>query len=264
MSVTGSRRLLAAVAFVALSLAAGSAEAQTRAETLRYVTGASVNTLDPNIPGSTREAFAVSLSTYDRLVSIEMIEAVGWKDFPTYFSKCSSLLEPDGAMLRLPPGLLVTEQGGVDRYLARTGNPAADPFDFTGVAWLARATDISTSVSARTFQDVRAASASQASHAYLGYGQNAPAPAMMQLRDPRRSLDENSCPTGEPAGRLTPVKTAPLRSALGATLWRISVIRSCGASFRTRKRTDSGSQTQRNGSITSGATPPITRMMRQS
>jgi peptide/nickel transport system substrate-binding protein len=69
MSVTGSRRLLAAVAFVALSLAAGSAQAQTRAETLRYVTGASVNTLDPNIPGSTREAFAVSLSTYDRLVS---------------------------------------------------------------------------------------------------------------------------------------------------------------------------------------------------
>lgn len=37
--------------------------------------------------------------TYDRLVSIEMIEAVGWKDFPTYFHKCSELLKPDGAML---------------------------------------------------------------------------------------------------------------------------------------------------------------------
>jgi peptide/nickel transport system substrate-binding protein len=69
MSVTGSRRLLSVVAFVAFSLAAGSVQAQTRSETLRYVTGASVNTLDPNIPGSTREAFAVSLSTYDRLVS---------------------------------------------------------------------------------------------------------------------------------------------------------------------------------------------------
>jgi peptide/nickel transport system substrate-binding protein len=69
MSVTGSRRLLSVVAFIAVSLAAGSVQAQTRAETLRYVTGASVNTLDPNIPGSTREAFAVSLSTYDRLVS---------------------------------------------------------------------------------------------------------------------------------------------------------------------------------------------------
>jgi len=69
MSVTGSRRLLSVVAFIAVSLAAGSVQAQTRSETLRYVTGASVNTLDPNIPGSTREAFAVSLSTYDRLVS---------------------------------------------------------------------------------------------------------------------------------------------------------------------------------------------------
>src|SRR5438876_2952062 len=69
MSVTGFRRLPAVVAFVAFSLAAGSVQAQTRSETLRYVTGASVNTLDPNIPGSTREAFAVSLSTYDRLVS---------------------------------------------------------------------------------------------------------------------------------------------------------------------------------------------------
>ena len=28
-----------------------------------------------------------------------MIEAVGWQDFPTYFTKCSGLLKPDGAML---------------------------------------------------------------------------------------------------------------------------------------------------------------------
>jgi cyclopropane-fatty-acyl-phospholipid synthase len=36
---------------------------------------------------------------YDKLVSIEMIEAVGWKDFPTFFRACSDLLEDDGAML---------------------------------------------------------------------------------------------------------------------------------------------------------------------
>src|SRR3979411_1475802 len=69
MSVAGSRRLLSVVALMAFLLAAGLVRAQTRAETCRYVTGASVNPLDPNIPGSTREAFAVSLSTYDRLVS---------------------------------------------------------------------------------------------------------------------------------------------------------------------------------------------------
>ena len=36
---------------------------------------------------------------YDKLVSIEMIEAVGWQLFPTYFRRCSELLADDGAML---------------------------------------------------------------------------------------------------------------------------------------------------------------------
>lgn len=36
---------------------------------------------------------------YDKLVSIEMIEAVGHAYFDTYFEKCSSLLKPDGMML---------------------------------------------------------------------------------------------------------------------------------------------------------------------
>jgi peptide/nickel transport system substrate-binding protein len=69
MRVRNCKPLLGLVAAVALLLAAAPVKAQTRAETLRYVTGASVNTLDPNVPGSTREAFAVSLGTYDRLVS---------------------------------------------------------------------------------------------------------------------------------------------------------------------------------------------------
>jgi cyclopropane-fatty-acyl-phospholipid synthase len=37
--------------------------------------------------------------TYDKLVSIEMIEAVGARYLDTYFRKCSSLLKPTGAML---------------------------------------------------------------------------------------------------------------------------------------------------------------------
>ena len=36
---------------------------------------------------------------YDKLVSIEMIEAVGWRHIGTFFAKCSELLAPDGAML---------------------------------------------------------------------------------------------------------------------------------------------------------------------
>ncbi len=33
---------------------------------------------------------------YDKLVSVEMIEAVGWEWFDTYFRRCSQLLRPDG------------------------------------------------------------------------------------------------------------------------------------------------------------------------
>jgi cyclopropane-fatty-acyl-phospholipid synthase len=36
---------------------------------------------------------------YDKLVSIEMIEAVGWQHIGTFFTKCSELLTPDGSML---------------------------------------------------------------------------------------------------------------------------------------------------------------------
>ncbi|MGH2937504.1 MAG: class I SAM-dependent methyltransferase [Solirubrobacterales bacterium] len=37
--------------------------------------------------------------TYDRLVSIEMIEAVGWQYFDTYFKTCDRLLADDGLFL---------------------------------------------------------------------------------------------------------------------------------------------------------------------
>ena len=51
------------------ALPSAPASAQTRAETMRFVTGGTVNTLDPTMLGSTREAFSVGMSTYDRLVS---------------------------------------------------------------------------------------------------------------------------------------------------------------------------------------------------
>ncbi len=37
--------------------------------------------------------------TYDRLVSVEMIEAVGWQYFDDFFRRCDELLAPDGLML---------------------------------------------------------------------------------------------------------------------------------------------------------------------
>jgi cyclopropane-fatty-acyl-phospholipid synthase len=36
--------------------------------------------------------------TFDKLVSVEMIEAIGWRQLPTYFATCASLIKPDGLM----------------------------------------------------------------------------------------------------------------------------------------------------------------------
>ena len=36
---------------------------------------------------------------FDKLVSIEMVEAVGWQYFDTFFRRCGELLTPEGAML---------------------------------------------------------------------------------------------------------------------------------------------------------------------
>jgi CHAT domain-containing protein len=80
--------------------------------------------------------------------------------------------EPDGALLQLPPNLLVMERAGVDAYAARVTR-GGDAFDFTGVAWLGRDRDISTAVSPRSFVDVRAIPAAKGSKPYLGLGQNA-------------------------------------------------------------------------------------------
>jgi cyclopropane-fatty-acyl-phospholipid synthase len=46
-----------------------------------------------------REDYRDLTGCYDKLVSIEMIEAVGWLDTPAFLAKCSELLVPNGAML---------------------------------------------------------------------------------------------------------------------------------------------------------------------
>ena len=38
------------------------------------------------------------VGSYDKLVSIEMIEAVDWRQYPRFFAKCAQLLKPDGLM----------------------------------------------------------------------------------------------------------------------------------------------------------------------
>lgn len=45
---------------------------------------------------------------FDKLVSVEMIEAVGYRYFDTYFGKCSELLKPDGSFVL--QGILMPDQ----------------------------------------------------------------------------------------------------------------------------------------------------------
>lgn len=98
------------------------------------------------------------------------------------------VFEPDGAMLRLPPNLLVADRASVEAYRARLKQPQADEFDFTGVKWLGRDRDVSTAVSVRAFRDVRNAARSDAPLDYIGFGQNAVPPGEVQAAAAVRGL----------------------------------------------------------------------------
>jgi len=84
------------------------------------------------------------------------------------------IFEPDGALLRLPPNLLVMDQASVDAYQKRAATSDDAAFDFRGIAWLGRDRDISTAVSPRSFAQLRSAPPSAGRREYLGLGQNTP------------------------------------------------------------------------------------------
>lgn len=71
--------LLLAFTFTS-ALLASSALAQTRTETLRQVSGKTINTLDPTTIGATRESLGFSVNIYDRLLTF------GRREVPTGFA----------------------------------------------------------------------------------------------------------------------------------------------------------------------------------
>jgi CHAT domain-containing protein len=83
------------------------------------------------------------------------------------------IFEPDGAILRLPPNLLVMDQTSVDAYQQRAKTSDEAAYDFRGVSWLGRDRDISTAVSPRSFAQLRNARPSAGRKEYLGLGENA-------------------------------------------------------------------------------------------
>jgi len=96
----------------------------------------------------------------------------------------SLIFEPAGAMLRLPPNVLVIDQASVDNYTKRASAGGDAEFDFRGINWFGRDRDISTSVSARSFAQIRAAPPSTGTREYLGMGQNTPATAANEAMIP--------------------------------------------------------------------------------
>jgi CHAT domain-containing protein len=130
------------------------------------------------------------------------------------------IFEPDGAMLRLPLNLLVTERVGIDAYLARAKRAGDDGFDFTPIRWLGRDRDVSTAVSARAFRDVRRAAASRAARPYLGFGENAPPPPQAAERAAVRGLlgEGSACawPVGQWAKPISDAELHTARKAVGA------------------------------------------------
>jgi CHAT domain-containing protein len=84
------------------------------------------------------------------------------------------IFEGDGAMLRLPPNLLVMDEASVSAYQKRAAAGGDAEFDFRGIQWFGRDRDISTAVSARSFAQLRAAPPSAGAKQYLGLGENSP------------------------------------------------------------------------------------------
>jgi CHAT domain-containing protein/tetratricopeptide (TPR) repeat protein len=124
------------------------------------------------------------------------------------------IFEPDGAMLRLPPNLLVTDRLGIDAYRARARRAGDAGFDFTSVRWLGRDRDVSTAVSARAFRDVRRAAASRATKPYLGFGENAPPQRRAIEQAAVRKLLGEAPGCGWPLGQWAkPISAAELHAA---------------------------------------------------
>lgn len=123
--------------------------------------------------------------------------------------------EPDGALLQLPPGLLVEDQKGVDAYLERSAAIDADPFDFTGVAWFGRDRRFSIAVSPRSFADVRTIAPARGKQAYLGLGQNAPPPERVRLASASREAD-CEWPINTWLDPISPAELKLAQSVLGA------------------------------------------------
>lgn len=124
------------------------------------------------------------------------------------------VFEPDGALLKLPINLLVTDDASVAAYKARMAGRNPDEYDFRGTAWLGRTAQISTSVAAAAFRDVRRARPSDAKRVYLGLGENTPiGDATPGAARTRAALEAGEKCQWSPNIWSNPIKATELREA---------------------------------------------------
>ena len=84
------------------------------------------------------------------------------------------IFEPDGAMLRLPPNLLVVDQASVDAYQKRAAAGGDAEFDFRGINWFGPQPRHQHVGQPPSFAQLRAAPPSAGTKEYLGLGDNTP------------------------------------------------------------------------------------------
>jgi CHAT domain-containing protein/tetratricopeptide (TPR) repeat protein len=114
------------------------------------------------------------LTPFDLARSLAMFETLMGPAKGEVLAASHIIYDPDGALLNLPPTLLVVDQASVER-VAKAARPGRIP-NYAGVNWLGRNRGVSTSVSGASFVQVRKAPVSTAANAFVGFADPALSP----------------------------------------------------------------------------------------
>ena len=114
------------------------------------------------------------IDPFDVETSYALFRALAGPAYQTLLSAKAIVFDPSGALRSLPAGIFVTDASSVRRYKVTA---KVDPYDYSGVNFLAAQSDLAMALSPRSFLVVRTKVApSRAPHPFMGLGENAPSP----------------------------------------------------------------------------------------
>jgi hypothetical protein len=143
------------------------------------------------------------LPFFDAAAAYALFHLVAGPAAPAILASKALVVDTAGVLDNLPAGVLVTDRASVGRYLAHRQTA---PNDYSGLAFLARRSDISYALSPRSFLIARALPPSAAPHPFIGLGQNAP-PQMVSGEAAKR-LVAFGTGCGTPYGELAQLMSA--------------------------------------------------------